>query len=182
MDEIVKAALQKWPNVPACRGWLGLDSRGEWFLRDEQVQAAGPFARVRGSHIEHHKLREFIERNYAADADGAWFFQNGPQRVYVELDAAPWVWRLSDTGDGTVSIQSHTGMPACFCNALTDENGHLFLDTDLGIGLVHTQDMTLAAMQVESGNWQVAEVVSASLPERFGFVLSPLAAAGESRH
>ncbi len=178
MDEIVKAALQKWPNVPACRGWLGLDSRGEWFLRDEQAQAAGPFAQARGSHIEHQKLREFIERNYAADADGAWFFQNGPQRVYVELDVAPWIWRLSDSEDGSLSIRSHTGVPARFSSALTDETGHLFLVTDLGFGLVHTQDMTLAAAQVECGSWQVAEAMAASLPAQFGFVLSPLAAAG----
>ncbi|MFM7971511.1 MAG: DUF2946 family protein, partial [Betaproteobacteria bacterium] len=25
MDDIVKAALKKWPNVPACYGWLALD-------------------------------------------------------------------------------------------------------------------------------------------------------------
>ncbi|MCD6666313.1 MAG: DUF2946 family protein, partial [Hydrogenophaga sp.] len=28
MDEIVKAAMAKWPQVPACYGWLGLDARG----------------------------------------------------------------------------------------------------------------------------------------------------------
>ena len=31
MDAIVEAALRKWPNVPACRGWLGLDARGDWY-------------------------------------------------------------------------------------------------------------------------------------------------------
>jgi hypothetical protein len=36
-------------------------------------------------------LREFIARNYAADERGCWFFQNGPQRVYVTLAYAPLV-------------------------------------------------------------------------------------------
>ena len=26
MDEIVKQAMAKWPNVPHCYGWLGLDA------------------------------------------------------------------------------------------------------------------------------------------------------------
>jgi hypothetical protein len=29
MDDIVKAALLKWPNVPHCTGWLALDGRGD---------------------------------------------------------------------------------------------------------------------------------------------------------
>ena len=33
VDEIVKAALKKWPNVPHCYGWLALDARGDG-LRD----------------------------------------------------------------------------------------------------------------------------------------------------
>ena len=181
MDDIVKAAMVKWPNVPHCRGWLALDARGEWYLRDEQVQAAGPFPQSRGSHVEHEKLRQFIERNYVADGDGAWFFQNGPQRVFIELEAAPWVWRLSPDDAGGVSVTSHSGKQARFNQALVDESGRLFLATDLGLGLVHTQDMNLAATQVESGAWQVDEAVFADLPGRFGFVLSPLSeAAGES--
>ena len=44
MDDIVKAALAKWPHVPHCYGWLGLDARGQWHMRDERSQAAGSFA------------------------------------------------------------------------------------------------------------------------------------------
>ncbi len=178
MDDLVKAAMQKWPNVPHCRGWLALDSRGQWYLRDERVQAAGAFPQSRGSHVEHRKLREFIERNYAADADGAWYFQNGPQRVYVELEVAPWIWRLGAAQAGSaVDISSHTGQPARFEQALIDEQGRLFLLTDLGLGLVHSQDMHLAAEQVDSGAWPVEQTRFAELPLRFGFVLSPVAAA-----
>ena len=67
MDAIVAAALKKWPNVPHCYGWLALDARGDWYMRDDRIQAAGPFPRVKGSRIDHEKLREFIARNYAAD-------------------------------------------------------------------------------------------------------------------
>ena len=94
MDAIVEAALRKWPNVPHCHGWLALDARGQWFMRDERIQRAGPFPQIKGSRIDHDKLREFIHRNYDHDGAGCWFFQNGPQRVYVELEATPWVWRL----------------------------------------------------------------------------------------
>ncbi len=177
MDDIVKAALLKWPNVPACRGWLALDARGEWYMRDEPAQAAGAFPQSKGSHIEHQKLRDFIERNYAADADGAWFFQNGPQRVYVELEAAPWIWRLTPDATAGVTITSHTGKAAQFSEALTDDAGRLFLVTDLGLGLVHTQDMEIAAGMVENETWTVAEVPFAALPDRYGFVLSPQAGA-----
>ena len=94
MDDIVKAALKKWPNVPHCHDWLALDARGDWYLRDEPTQAAGPFPAVKGSRVLHDKLKEFIGRNYEHDEAGQWFFQNGPQRVYVWLEAAPWVLSL----------------------------------------------------------------------------------------
>ena len=176
MDEIVRAALKKWPNVPACYGWLALDARGDWYMRDDRVQAAGPFPAVKGSRINHEKLREFIERNYLADEAGCWFFQNGPQRVYVELEAAPWVWRLH--GDGAaLAVTSHTGLAARFESAWLDEHGRLFLATDLGFGIVHTLDMGLAADAVEAGRWAPTETRFDALPRQFGYQLKPLPAA-----
>ncbi len=169
MDDIVKAALAKWPNVPHCHGWLGLDARGQWFMRDDRTQAAGPFARSKGSLLRHDKLIAFIHRNYAADGRGQWFFQNGPQRVYVELENTPWVWRLQP--DGTV--QAHDGAPVVVRASLLDEEGRLYLDTDRGIGLVHTADMALAADAVESGRWTPEPVRADDLPARYGFVRSP---------
>ena len=175
MDAIVEAALRKWPHVPHCHGWLALDARGDWYMRDERTQAAGPFPRVKGSRIEHAALRAFIERNYAHDAAGAWFFQNGPQRVYVELEAAPWVWRVS-AGEGASTpwvVHSHTGLAARVDSSWLDDAGRLFLHTDLGHGLVHTLDMALAAQAVEAGQWQPAELSFAQMPARFGYVLRP---------
>jgi hypothetical protein len=173
MDEMVLAALRKWPNVPHCFGWLALDARGGWWMRDDRSRAAGPFPQVRGSRILHDKLLGFIERNYAADERGRWFFQNGPQRVYVELEAAPWVWRIG--ADRTVT--SHTWLPATPRSAWLDDQGRLFLDTELGFGLVHTLDMGWAAEAVEQGVWTPTELPFAAMPQRFGYVLKPGAGA-----
>ena len=176
MDDIVKQALKKWPHVPHCHDWLALDARGDWYMRDERVQAAGPFPRIKGSRILHEKLREFIERNYLCEDTGCWFFQNGPQRVYVALEAAPWVWRLQAGAGAAPAIESHTGLAAKFESAWLDEHGRLFLATDLGLGIVHTLDMEAAAAEVESGAWQPTELAFSELPQRFGYVLKPLAA------
>jgi hypothetical protein len=181
MDDIVAAALRKWPNVPHCRGWLALDARGDWYLRDDRTQAAGPFPQARGSRLEHVGLREFIERNYASDDCGAWFFQNGPQRVYVELEAAPWVWRLAGSRDAEgcltrVELLSHSGRPALLGSTWLDEHGRLFAAADLGLGLVHTLDMETAADAIEQGLWPaVTETTNAELQRRFRVTLSPAA-------
>ena len=174
MDEIVEAALRKWPNVPHCHGWLGLDARGDWYLRDERAQAAGTFPAVRGSLIEHANLREFIARNYACDDAGCWYFQNGPQRVYVELEAAPWVWRLHPRGDGVV-VHSHTGREARIDAAVVDEQGRLFLASPDGLGIIHTADVELASRVVDAGTWQPEAVRFETLPTRYRYVLSPAA-------
>lgn len=172
MDEIVKQAIAKWPNVPHCYGWLGLDGRGHWYLRDAATQVQGGFGIARGSRLQHAKLIEFIQRNYESDERGCWFFQNGPQRVYVELEAAPWVWRLHVDG----SVLSHTGQAAQVREMLLDEIGRVYLSTDLGLGLVHTQDVGLAAEAVEQGRWSPRLVSAAVLAQDFGFVLSPFTA------
>ena len=177
MDEIVAAALKKWPNVPHCYGWLALDARGDWYMRDDRIQAAGPFPRVKGSRIDHEKLREFIARNYACDDGGAWFFQNGPQRVYVELEAAPWVWRLQADPTSSIVVTSHTGVAARPAgDAFVDESGRLFLACDLGLGIVHTLDVDVASELVERGVWRPQEIAFTTLVERYAIRLSPAAA------
>ena len=169
MDDIVKQAMAKWPNVPDCFGWLGLDARGQWFLRDDAVQAQGAFPQSKGSLLEHEKLLAFIARNYASDDLGRWFFQNGPQRVYVELEAAPFVWRLQPGGE----VQAQTGALATPQACLVDEQGRVYLVTELGLGLVHSQDVGLVADGLEQRRWPQEEVLASSLPARFGFVPSP---------
>jgi hypothetical protein len=87
MDDIVKAAMAKWPDVPDCYGWLALDARGNWRMRDARCQALN----LPGDIIRHPSLINFINRNYTVDERGCWFFQNGPQRVYVDLETTPYI-------------------------------------------------------------------------------------------
>ena len=101
MDELVKQAIAKWPNVPHCYGWLALDARGHWRMRDERAQQLG----LAGEKIVHAALLGFITRNYSHDERGCWFFQNGPQRVYVTLEATPYIAR----SDPALGFVLHTG-------------------------------------------------------------------------
>ena len=189
MDDIVKAAIVKWPNVPHCYGWLGLDARGNWYMRDDRAQAAGPFCAAssepgrqvasKGSMLKHDKLIDFIQRNYESDeraassAKGQWFFQNGPQRVYVELEATPYIWRVGNAPD--FEVTAHTGQVAITQRCIIDEHGRVYLETALGFGLVHTQDMLQAADAIERGLWVPQEVLATDLQTRFGYVRSPQA-------
>jgi len=114
MDDIVKQALAKWPDVPNCYGWLALDARGHWRMRDERAQHLD----LPGDKLANAALVGFINRNYAADERGCWYFQNGPQRVYVQLAATPFIVRT----DPAAGWLLHTGaaMPVIETVALTD--------------------------------------------------------------
>ena len=183
MDDLVLQAMAKWPNVPDCRGWLGLDTRGDWYMRDDATQAAGAFAGdhacavSKGSKLQHQGLIEFIGRNYASDAEGAWYFQNGPQRVYVELALAPWVLRVDDAGLFT----THTGQLVSVNALLEDEFGKVYANTTLGFGLVHSQDMFRLLKWLEATSHPIESAIARELPQQFGFCLSP-AQAEKNRH
>jgi Protein of unknown function (DUF2946) len=126
MDEIVARAIAKWPNVPAVYGWLSLDGRGDWSIKGERIR--NPV------------ISEFIARNYAHDERGRWFFQNGPQRVFVSLAYTPLVYRTR-TGDGLAFV-AHTGRHAeAVRQAWLDDRGQLLVESELGIGLLHDQDL-----------------------------------------
>jgi hypothetical protein len=173
MDDIVKQAMIKWPNVPNCYGWLGLDARGNWYMRDDRSQSLGSFASgvpgAKGSLLQHAKLIEFIQRNYAADASGQWYFQNGPQRVYVELEVTPWIWRVG----ANFSVTAHDGRAVAWKHSWMDENGWLYCETSLGFGLVHTQDVAVAAEAIEQGIWSVQDTLRSTLPMRWAYLESP---------
>ena len=181
MDDIVRQAMAKWPNVPHCYGWLGLDTRGHWYMRDDRAQTLGSFASgipgAKGALLRHDKLIAFIERNYAADPQGQWYFQNGPQRVYVELETTPWVLRVGDRGP----VCTHTGHEVTVDRLLLDEHGRVYLVTPLGLGLVHTQDIEALSRRLETSPWPTEEMPAAELPARFGFVRSPQANAKPGR-
>jgi hypothetical protein len=129
MDESVAQSLIKWPNVPHCFGWLALDRRGAWRMRDDYAQDHG----LPGDAIKHETLNAFIARNYASDTDGRYFFQNGPQRVYVNLDATPWVVRMMPTGNTDHPWQFQTQCDSVLTptTAFLDEAGHVLIEGKL---------------------------------------------------
>lgn len=128
MDESVIAAIAHWPNVPHVYGWLSLDRRGRW--------------RLQGSLITNPHITEFIARNYDCDERGAWFFQNGPQRVYVQLEYTPWILRI---GEQQV-LTTHGGQKIATADAaLLDESGNMLIAFDdlarRGIGMIEDRDL-----------------------------------------
>lgn len=128
MDDAVRAAMAKWPNVPACYDWLALDARGQWRMTGQPVRHAG--------------LADFLGRNYGHDEAGNWFSQNGPQRVFVMLAATPWILRLITPRQ----LATHTGRTVdAFTAAFLDEAGRLLLEFQLDderqIGLVSDKDL-----------------------------------------
>jgi hypothetical protein len=202
MDETVLRSIVKWPNVPDCFGWLALDRRGQWRMRNEYIQAN----QLPGEVITHAGLNDFISRNYASDDLGRYFFQNGPQRVFITLDATPWIARItpSETGlqlltqcDTVINPQS----------ALSDELGNLYiageikplhdetfysasfiLQNKMSIALLLDHDLGLftdfAKMQEDAcsfrGTWNwhgqelpIEPIYSPELSKRFHFVKNP---------
>lgn len=133
MDNIVKQAMEKWPNVPHCHGWLALDARGNWRMRNEQAQRQN----LPGEKITQPALIGFIQRNYTHDATGRWYFQNGPQRVYVDLEAAPYIARTTPSG---FMLQTNESMGEIE-NAWLTENGRLFLQSGERIALLDDRDL-----------------------------------------
>ncbi|MCW5623199.1 MAG: DUF2946 family protein [Burkholderiales bacterium] len=148
MDEIVKAAIARWPDVPSVYGWLSLDRRGQWRIKDDRI--GNP------------RVAEFIGRNYEADDTGRWFFQNGPQRVYVRLDYTPLIFVVDDDA-ASLRLVTHTGTPiGRIRQALLDEVGNLILETDAGVGVVSDRDLAAVAERlVDAGGAPADEAVLA---------------------
>jgi hypothetical protein len=144
MDEIVKQAMAKWPKVPHCYGWLALDARGTWRMRDERSQALN----LLGDKIVHAALIGFINRNYLHDNQGRWYFQNGPQRVYVNLEATPYIAHTAHT-EPTQDWVLHTGEPLSTIDAVwMTESGQLVLRSGEKIALVDDRDMAQCMTQL----------------------------------
>jgi hypothetical protein len=128
MDEIVTRGMAKWPNVPSVYGWLSLDRRGRWLIKGER--------------ITNQLVTAFIGRNYARDERGCWFFQNGPQRVFVNLDYTPLVYRVASPGGEPLGLETHSDRPVTgLSGAWLDEHGSLLLESEHGIGTVHDRDL-----------------------------------------
>jgi len=198
MDEIVKQAMAKWPNVPAVFGWLGLDRRGQWLIKGERI--SNPV------------VADFIARNYERDAQGRWYFQNGPQRVFVAPDYTPFVYRIAWEPGAPLRLEAHTGRSVTRVDgAWIDDAGIVLVATEHGIGMIddHDLDRLLACFTDARGKPLAEDAIAAAIerlqgggaaelyftyrgstvpvsaiaagevPEKFGFVARPVQRAGQ---
>jgi hypothetical protein len=142
MDDIVKQAMVKWPNVPHCYGWLALDARGGWRMRDERAQ----HLTLAGDRLTNAALVGFIVRNYASDERGCWYFQNGPQRVYLNLESTPFVARTDPAQGFLLHTGASLGQPEA---AYLTEAGELLLQRGEIVAQLDDRDMAQAMAMLE---------------------------------
>ena len=155
MDEIVVRGMAKWPGVPDVYGWLALDRRGNWLIK--------------GARIGNPALREFIGRNYQPDARGRWYFQNGPQRVFVKLAYTPLVARLE--GEALVD---HCGRPLGEPRGLwLDDEGSVLVLGNAGLAVLDDRDLARFAERLDEGAEALPCVAKAGVSRQFGFVQDP---------
>lgn len=133
MEDRFERALKKWPNVPALFGWLSLDRRGRW--------------RIRGELINRPQIIDTINRHYACDKHGRWYFQNGPQRGYVSLGSAPIVLRC-DEHEGLLthhgkSVEKPTA-------AYLDEEAGIWMETEHGPACLEGPDIGWALERIRA--------------------------------
>jgi hypothetical protein len=153
MDEVVLRAIAKWPDVPAVYGWLSLDRRGRWLIK--------------GAPITNPTMTAFIARNYEADDEGRWFFQNGPQRVFVELAYTPFIYFATLRGDTTLELKSHTGRGVdSIDEGWIDETGSVLLRTPVGIGIVYDRDLPIILDCMVTSTGEPPQELSLQITER----------------
>jgi hypothetical protein len=147
MDELVLRGMAKWPDVPAVYGWLALDRRGHWLIKGSRVTNAGVIA--------------FIGRNYTHDEQGRWFLQNGPQRVFVALEYAPFIYRVMNPERAALEFEAHISKPVtAVSGAWIDENGVVLLETEHGIGTVHDGDLDRLVLSFVDANGRPLDEVA----------------------
>jgi hypothetical protein len=150
MDEIVARSLAKWPNVPAVYGWLELDRRGNWLIK--------------GARIGNAALRDFIARNYESDERGRWYFQNGPQRVFVKLAYTPFV--AHHEGERLVD---QCGSEVKALETFLDDEGSVLIRGERGIALLDDRDLERYADLAE----RLPRIRRNEVETRFGFISNP---------
>lgn len=205
VDDQVRRAMQKWPQVPDVYGWLRLDRRGRWLLIDPSQADSGDSADAgagAGSAITSPPIVDFIGRNYECDARGAWYWQNGPQRAFASLELAPLILRVLNEPPRQ-RLVTHTGyIVERVTRILSDADGNLLMMTNLGPAALDDRDfgqlqliddgdggtMTLlleqysppatSAARSGDGAWRIDAIDAAgvtALAAELGFIADPAA-------
>ena len=155
MDEIVVRSMAKWPDVPDVYGWLSLDRRGNWLIKGER--------------IGNQAFREFIGRNYQPDTRGCWFFQNGPQRVFVKLAYTPLVARLESD-----ALVDHCGRAFGEPKGIwLDDEGSVVIASELGPAVLDDRDLALFSESLDKGAESLPRIAKAQVQWQFGFNPDP---------
>lgn len=152
--------MARWPDVPSVFGWLVLDRRGNWLLKEP---ASGRLGRIGNA-----ALREYIGQNYAPDSFGQWFFQNGTQRVYVSLAYTPLVLHYEQE-----ALRDHCGRAARADAVYLDEDGSVLILGERGVGLLDDRDLAQFVACRGDGWESLPRVAKSEVPGRFGFVAVP---------
>jgi hypothetical protein len=180
LDEQVRRAMDKWPQVPAVYGWLRLSRRGQWFLIDRSRPDFDQERDGEGSLISSPPIIDFIGRNYECDARGAWYWQNGPQRAFVRLDLAPLVLRVLNEPP-TQRLVTHTGyIVERIERVLGDADGNLLMLTDMGPAVVDDRD--IGQLQLEVGEVEAGEMMTLATGREAGVADGPLMRLTLERH
>ncbi|MBV6273061.1 DUF2946 family protein [Alcaligenaceae bacterium CGII-47] len=173
MDPQVIAAMKRWPNVPEVYGWLSLSATGHWRLHPRGTAwrcQADPMADltaddILGEAITSPQITNFIKRNYTCDTAGRWFFQNGPQRVFIRLDAAPYLLQTDLDEHGRLHLRTHTGEPAGQVSEWwLDDQGRVFARTAIGPGMIAGRDLSAVIDVLHTPQGPLAEAL-ANLPD-----------------
>ena len=99
-----------------------------------------------------------------SDALGRWYFQNGPQRVFVALAYTPLVVHFEAD-----ALFDHCGRPFQPEQEFLDDEGSVLMLGKWGIGLLDDRDLAAYADRAQG----LPGIARQAVPERFGFVADP---------
>jgi hypothetical protein len=119
-------------------------------MRDERAQHFN----LAGDKVIQTALLGFINRNYAVDELGRWYFQNGPQRVYVNLEATPFIAR-TDPAQGLL-LQTGEAVGALE-RAWMTETGALIVEAGGKVAQIDDRDVGQLIAAIEMGGATVSD-------------------------
>ena len=147
----------KWPNVPDVYNWLELDNRGNWCIKNEK--------------ISHKGLIKFINDHYSSDDKGRWFFQNGPQRVFVKLHSTPFILSIA-LNDDVIYFKTQTNQVIQQIEQFwLDNNGRLLLSWGQYLGLLSDRDLSMMSDYIvpvnANGQQEFDQISDLDIPSSF---------------